>query len=230
MKQELNVTAHRVVTEYDKDQYLLSTIELRVPAEELEFMGDVLEAMRDDKDVRSTLVVRDLHDGEPRRLSLKLKASKMKDFVPVAVFTKFGSTHDNLTELFSTGPYGDYELLLLIEVIEAKDDQDELDFEGEREPVERPYDLDAAVSGMVAEGCPHCPDLHFDPAYLGAERHLALCNAEELCQLLESIGIDPTRWDDPKRDQQQDMAEQRKVLLSRWEDLNLTVVLQDGEA
>jgi hypothetical protein len=212
VKQEISVTAHRAVTEYDKDQNLISTLELRVPADELEFMGEVLEAMRDDKDVTSTLVVRTVDDGTPRRLALKLKASKMKDFVPVAVFTKYGNAHDNLTELFSTGRYGRFELTLIVEIIEDKDDQDALDFEAARvaPAVEEPEHV--AQERMLGEGCPHCPDAP-DRRQLEAEHYLSTLGYDQTCDLLASSGIDPTDWDDPVQSQEQDLAEMRAQLL-----------------
>lgn len=233
MKHEIDVTAYRMLTEYDRNNSLLSTIELRLPPEELEYMQEVLDALDADKDVRSTLIVRNKEDGEPRRLPLTLKSSKMKNFVPVAVFTKYGHSHDNLTELFSTGFYGRYELLLIVEVVEPKEEADPLDFE--REPVTPTWVLQELLMDEVAEGryldegCPHCPEAR-DPAYVGALRHLGLCNAQELCELLEHVGIDPTRWDDPKRTSDEVMTEQRAVLASHWQELNLTVVMQGGEA
>lgn len=44
MKREIDVTAYRTVTEFDKDNSLISTVELRVPAEELNYFQDVLRA------------------------------------------------------------------------------------------------------------------------------------------------------------------------------------------
>lgn len=231
MRHELTVTAYNAATGYDTKENLISTIELRIPPEELEFMREALRAEEDDKDVRSTLVIRSKADGEPRKLSLTLKNSKMKNFVPVAIFTKYGHAHDNLTQLFDTGWYGGHELLLIMEIIEERQ-QEELDFDAE--PVTPTWVLDQlraddlALERMLDEGCPHCPDAH-DPEYLGALRHIDLCTADELCELLEHVGFDPTSWDDPKRTQAQDMAEWRLLLAARWQDLNLTVVMSGGE-
>lgn len=211
MKQEINVTAHRVATEYDKKDVLMSTIELRLPADDLDFMSEVLLAQECDKDVRSTLVVRSLQDGDPRRLALNLKSSKMRNFVPVAVFSKYGDARDNLSELFSTGRYGRFELTLIVEVVEEKDDQDSLDFERViYVRAEEPEHV--ALDRMLGEGCPHCPDAP-DRRHLEAEHYLSTLSYDETCNLLEIGGIDPTDWDDPKQSQAQDLEEMRGQLL-----------------
>lgn len=162
MKRELNVTAYRMLTEYDKKGTLTSTLELRVPADELEYLGEVLAAQDNDDDVRCALVIRNKQDGEPRRLSLNLKNSKMKDFVPVAIFTKYGVASDNLTQLFDTGRYGQHELLLIVEVVEEREEKG-LDFDVA--PVTPTWALeellrdDLARERMLDEGCPNCPDI-----------------------------------------------------------------------
>lgn len=162
MKRELDVTAYRMLTEYDKKGTLTSTIELRVPADELEYLGEVLAAQEDDEDVRCALVIRSKQDGAPRRLSLTLKNSKMKDFVPVAIFTKYGVASDNLTQLFDTGRYGQHELLLIVEVVEDREEKG-LDFDAA--PVTPTWVLeellrdDLARERMLDEGCPNCPDI-----------------------------------------------------------------------
>lgn len=163
MKRELDVTAYRMLTEYDKKGTLTSTIELRVPADELEYLGEVLAAQEDDEDVRCALVIRSKQDGAPRRLSLTLKNSKMKDFVPVAIFTKYGVASDNLTQLFDTGRYGQHELLLIVEVVEDREGAEPLDFEGEPQTPTWVLDEllrdDLARARMLDEGCPNCPDI-----------------------------------------------------------------------
>ncbi len=163
MKRELDVTAYRMLTEYDRKGTLTSTIELRVPADELEYLGEVLAAQEDDEDVRCALVIRSKQDGAPRRLSPTLKNSKMKDFVPVAIFTKYGVASDNLTQLFDTGRYGQHELLLIVEVVEDRQDAEPLDFEGEPQTPTWVLDEllrdDLARERMLDEGCPNCPDI-----------------------------------------------------------------------
>lgn len=161
MKREITVTAHETRTFHDKKNGLTSTVELRIPSDDLDYFSEVLQAQENDRDVRSTLIVRTKADGTARRLPLTLKNSKMKDFVPVAIFTKFGQANDNLTQLFDTGWYGGHELLLIVEVIEERD-QNELDFDA---PLVTPawvlHELqhDAlALERLIGEGCPHCPD------------------------------------------------------------------------
>jgi hypothetical protein len=212
VKRDIGVTAYRVLTEYDKKDMLMSTIELRLPADDLDFMSEVLDAQECDKDVRSTLIVRSLVDGDPRRLPMTLKSSKMRNFVPVAVFTKYGDARDNLTELFSAGRYGRFELTLIVEIVEDKDDQDALDFEAAHVfvPIEEPEHV--ALDRMLAEGCPHCPDAP-DRRVLEAEHYLSTLNYELVCDLLSRSGIDPTDWDDPKQSQEEDLAEMRTQLL-----------------
>ncbi|AFD25885.1 hypothetical protein DGo_CA1958 [Deinococcus gobiensis I-0] len=113
-------------------------------------------------DVRCALVIRSKQDGAPRRLSLTLKNSKMKDFVPVAIFTKYGVASDNLTQLFDTGRYGQHELLLIVEVVEDREEKG-LDFDAA--PVTPTWVLeellrdDLARERMLDEGCPNCPDI-----------------------------------------------------------------------
>lgn len=171
MKRELDVTAYRTVTEFDRHGTLTSTIELRVPAEELEYMGEVLNAQDNDEDVRCALVIRSKQDGAPRRLSLTLKNSKMKDFVPVAIFTKYGVASDNLTQLFDTGRYGQHELLLIVEVVEDREGAEPLDFEGEPQAptwvLEELLHDDLARERMLDEGCPNCPDRDLEDAETG---------------------------------------------------------------
>ena len=151
MKREISVTAYSATTGYDNKESLTSTIELRIPPEEL-------RAQDDDKDVRSTLIICSKKDGEPRRLAMSLKNSKMKNFVPVAIFTKYGQASDNLTQLFDTGWYGQYELLLIMEIVEERK-QEELDFDAEPQTptwVLLELQQDAlAIERMVAEGCPN---------------------------------------------------------------------------
>lgn len=163
MKRELDVTAYRMLTEYDKKGTLTSTIELHVPADELEYLGEVLAAQDNDEDVRCALVIRSKQDGEPQRLSLTLKNSKMKDFVPVAIFTKYGVASDNLTQLFDTGRYGQHELLLIVEVVEDREGAEPLDFESEPQAPTWVLDEllldDLARERMLDEGCPNCPDI-----------------------------------------------------------------------
>lgn len=222
MKRELTVSAHRTVTEFDRHGSLLSTVELRVPAEELEYMGEVLQAQDREKDVRCTLIVRTKTDGEPRRLALNLKNSKMKDFVPVAIFTKFGVTSDNLTQLFDTGWYGGHELLLVVEVIECTE-AEPLDFEQElRTPTWVLDELrqDAlACERMLGEGGPHCPDafLPGNEAYERVAARVAAANADEVYALLLDVTIDPTDWDDPNSTPEADLIDMRRTLLWHWE-------------
>lgn len=222
MKREIDVTAYRTVTEFDKDNSLISTVELRVPAEELNYFQDVLRAVDAKKDVRCTLIVRDRDDqAQPRRLPLTLKSSKMKNFVPVAVFSKYGNTDDNLTELFSTGRFGLYVLLLVVEVVEQHQ-QEELDFDGE--PVTPAWVLaellldEQAQERMVAEGCPNCAEAEpeGDPEYLRAAALVAASDYDDVCNLLAAIGIDWTDWDDPATTETEDLISMRQTLLAHW--------------
>lgn len=216
MKREIDVTAYRTVTEFDKDNSLISTVELRVPAEELNYFQDVLRAVDAKKDVRCTLIVRDRDDqAQPRRLPLTLKSSKMKNFVPVAVFSKYGNTDDNLTELFSTGRFGLYVLLLVVEVVEQHQ-QEELDFDGE--PVTPAWVLaellldEQAQERMVAEGCPNCAEAlqPVDPHYQRAAEAIAGANLATLHSLLEVVGLDYTDWEPG------DVVGMRAALLGHW--------------
>lgn len=224
MKRELDVTAHRMLTEYDKKGVLLSTIELRVPADELEYLGEVLSAQENDQDVRSTLIVQPQDDTQPRRLPLTLKNSKMKDFVPVAIFTKYGDSRDNLTELFSTGKYGRFDLHLVVEVVEERE-QKGLDFDAE--PVTPTWALDELLQDdlarerMLAEGCPHCPDIHApsDQAYERIAALVAGADADEVSALLQDIGIDPSDWEDPSTTPEEDLISMRGTLLFHWQAL-----------
>lgn len=222
MKHEIPVTAYRMLTEFDKNDVLTSTVELRLPTEELDFMQEVLAALDADKDVRNTLIVRTLDDGEPRRLPLTLKSSKMKAFVPVAVFTKYGDSRDNLTELFSTGRYGRYELLLVVEIVEPREEEG-LDFDAE--PVTPTWALDELLQDdlarerMLSEGCPQCPDIHApsDQAYERIAALVASADADEVSALLQDIGIDPSDWEDPSTTPEEDLISMRGTLLFHWQ-------------
>ncbi len=222
MKRELDVTAYRMLTEYDKKGTLTSTIELRVPADELEYLGEVLAAQEDAEDVRCALVIRSKQDGAPRRLSLTLKNSKMKDFVPVAIFTKYGVASDNLTQLFDTGRYGQHELLLIVEVVEDRQDAEPLDFEGEPQTptwvLEELLCDDLARERMLDEGCPNCPDVHLpgDEAFERIAALVASADHEEAWALLLDIQIDPTDWDDENTTPEQDLISMRGTLLLHW--------------
>ncbi len=223
MKQEITVTAHETRTFYDKKNGLTSIVELRIPAEDLDYFSEVLQAQENDRDVRSTLIVRTKADGTARRLPLTLKNSKMKDFVPVAIFTKYGQSTDNLTQLFDTGWYGGHELLLIVEVIEERD-QNELDFNAEPASVTPTWVLaelqhDAlALERLIGEGCPHCPDVAaaIDPGYARAAEAIAGADYQGVCNLLADIGIDHTDWDDPTRTPEQDLVDMRATLLFHW--------------
>lgn len=46
---------------------------------------------------------------------------------------------------------------------------------------------------------------------------LARCNAGQLSMLMEAAGYDVTDWDDPKRSNDEDMAEWRDLLAHNWE-------------
>jgi hypothetical protein len=225
MKRELNVTAYRMLTEYDKKGTLTSTLEFRVPADELEYLGEVLAAQDNDDDVRCALVIRNKQDGEPRRLSLNLKNSKMNDFVPVAIFTKYGVASDNLTQLFDTGRYGQHELLLIVEVVEEREEKG-LDFDVV--PVTPTWALDEllldnlARARMLGEGCPHCPDVHMpgDEAFERIAALVASADHEEAWALLLDIQIDPTDWDDENTTPEQDLISMRGTLLFHWRALS----------
>ncbi|MEI3783819.1 hypothetical protein U9R89_22170 [Pectobacterium brasiliense] len=223
MKREITVTANETRTFHDKKNGLTSIVELRIPPEDLEYFSEVLQAQENDQDVRSTLIVRTKTDGSARRLPLTLKNSKMKDFVPVAIFTKFGQVTDNLTQLFDTGWYGGHELLLIVEVVEERD-QNELDFNAELAPVTPTWVLaelqhDAlALERLLGEGCPHCPaaGTPIDPDYARAAELIAGADYDDVCNLLAAIGIDHTDWDDTRSTEAQDLIDMRSTLLFHW--------------
>lgn len=223
MRREIDVMAHRMVTEYDKNDSLLSTLEFRVPADQLDFFQEVLEAEENDKEVRCKLAVRSKSDGDVRALSLSLKNSKMQKFVPVAVFTKYGDSRDNLTELFSTGHYGRYELTLLLEVVDERQ-QEGLDFDTPPEVtpawVQEQLRLDEHLAGqMIAEGCPNCPDANtpIDPEFQRVSDLIASSSYDDVCNLLTAVGIDHTDWDDPLTSEAEDLISMKQTLLLHWE-------------
>ncbi|GHG34518.1 hypothetical protein GCM10017784_30430 [Deinococcus indicus] len=222
MKRELDVTAFRTLTEYDKKGTLTSTIELRVPAHELEYLSEVLAAQDNDQDVRSTLIVRPQDDSAPRRLPLTLKNSKMRDFVPVAVFTKYGDARDNLTELFSTGRHGRFDLLLVVEVVEECE-QKGLDFEAAPGTptwvLDELQQDDLALERMLGEGCPHCPDVRMpgNEAYDRVAAQVAQADRAGVYTLLQLIQIDPSDWDDHTTTPEEDLISMRGTLLFHWQ-------------
>ncbi|EYB68909.1 hypothetical protein DEIPH_ctg013orf0011 [Deinococcus phoenicis] len=51
---------------------------------------------------------------------------------------------------------------------------------------------------------------------------LARCSMKHLADLLEEAGYDPTSWDDPKRTDDEDMAEWREIIRHHWAQLQGT--------
>lgn len=221
-KQDYAVRAYRTETKFDSRDNLMSQLDVQVPADALEFLRAAHNA-QDSKDVTFTVQVVNTKDGDYRTLKFTSKGSKMKDFVPVATLEKWCDAHDNLTALFDRAAY---ELNLIVEVRERKPDAEPLF--GDDDQTTQPTPPETVVAGVLnapkevlaLPAGEDIQDAEFTTAPTEAEetpeQFVARCNQAQLATLMESAGFDVTDWDDPKRDQEQDAAEWRELLLKNW--------------
>ncbi|GAA5514794.1 hypothetical protein Dcar01_03555 [Deinococcus carri] len=220
--QHYTVCAYRTETKYNAKDDLISLLDVQVPADALEFLRAAHSA-QDSKDVTFTIQVTNREDGEFRKLAFTSKGSKMKDFVPVATLEKWHNSHDNLTELFD---HVSYELALIVQVRELQ--------EGPGLFGEEPEAMAAGVlnapKDVLALPAPEVEDAEFTPAEDTPEAFLARCSMKHLSDLLVEAGYDPTDWDDPKRSDEEDMAEWREIICHHWEQLQGTETLSEIRA